>query len=120
MAPSTPESGTSSTQDVADGGGRAAALRSTLGTLGTLGALLVVAIVGAALFAPWVMPFDPAAQELPLRLAGPSAGHWFGLDELGRDILSRVLLGARVSLFVGLVVVGVSATVGMAMGAIAG
>ncbi len=66
------------------------------------------------------MPFDPAAQELPLRLEGPTGNHWFGLDELGRDILSRVLLGARVSLLVGLVVVGVSATVGTAMGAIAG
>lgn len=84
------------------------------------GALIVIVIVGAAIFAPWLVPFDPAAQQLPLRLEGPSIGHWFGLDELGRDILSRVLLGARVSLLVGLVVVGVSATVGMAMGAIAG
>jgi len=92
----------------------------TLGSLGTLGALLVAGIVGAALIAPFIVPFDPAAQQLPLRLEGPTVNHWFGLDELGRDILSRVLLGARVSLLVGLVVVGVSATVGMAMGAIAG
>ena len=84
------------------------------------GAIIVITIIGAALFAPWVVPFDPAAQQLPLRLEGPTGGHWFGLDELGRDILSRVLLGARVSLFVGLVVVGVSATIGMAMGAVAG
>ena len=60
------------------------------------------------------------AGALPLRLEGPTGTHWFGLDELGRDILSRVLLGARVSLFVGFVVVGVSATVGTAMGAVAG
>ena len=92
----------------------------TLGSLGTLGALLVAGIVGAAIIAPFIVPFDPAAQQLPLRLEGPTVDHWFGLDELGRDILSRVLLGARVSLLVGLVVVGVSATVGTAMGAIAG
>ena len=85
-----------------------------------VGAVIVIVIVSAALFAPWVVPFDPASQQLPLRLDGPDERHWFGLDELGRDILSRVLVGARVSLFVGLVVVGVSATVGMAMGSIAG
>lgn len=85
-----------------------------------VGAVLVVTIVAAAIFAPWIVPFDPASQELPLRLEGPSAEHWFGLDELGRDILSRVLLGARVSLLVGLVVVSVSAVVGLAMGSIAG
>jgi peptide/nickel transport system permease protein len=66
------------------------------------------------------VPFDPAAQDLPLRLAGPSATHWFGLDELGRDILARVLSGARVSWLVGLVVVIVSAAVGVAVGAVAG
>ena len=51
---------------------------------------------------------------------GPSWQHWFGLDELGRDILARVLLGARVSLMVGLVVVGVSSIVGMAVGGVSG
>jgi peptide/nickel transport system permease protein len=85
-----------------------------------VGGAIVIVIVSAALLAPWIAPFDPAAQQLPLRLEGPTGAHWFGLDELGRDILSRVLLGARVSLFVGFVVVGISATVGTAMGAIAG
>ena len=84
------------------------------------GALLVVLIIGGAIVAPWLVPFDPASQQLALRLEGPSAQHWFGLDELGRDIFSRVLLGARVSLFVGVVVVGVSALVGMAIGSVAG
>jgi peptide/nickel transport system permease protein len=84
------------------------------------GLLIVLLIVAGAIFAPWIVPYDPAAQNLPLRLIGPSAAHWFGLDELGRDILSRVLVGARVSLLVGLVVVGVSAVVGTAFGAIAG
>jgi peptide/nickel transport system permease protein len=85
-----------------------------------VGAVVVIAIVCAALFAPWIVPFDPSAQELPSRLDGPSSTHIFGLDELGRDIFSRVLVGSRVSLFVGLVVVSVSSIVGMAMGSIAG
>jgi ABC-type dipeptide/oligopeptide/nickel transport system permease subunit len=55
-----------------------------------------------------------------LRLEGPTGLHWFGLDELGRDIFARVLYGARISLLVGIVVVGVSSTVGIALGAIAG
>jgi peptide/nickel transport system permease protein len=65
-------------------------------------------------------PYDAAEQQLALRLEGPTGTHWFGLDELGRDIFARVLAGARISLLVGLVVVGVSATVGIALGAIAG
>ncbi len=85
-----------------------------------VGAAIVVVVLAAALVAPWTVAYDPAAQDLALRLEGPSARHWFGLDELGRDILARVLLGARVSLLVGLVVVGVSATIGLAMGSIAG
>ena len=85
-----------------------------------LGVAIVLAAVLAAVAGPWLVPFDPAAQELALRLAGPSGAHWFGLDELGRDIFARVLSGARISLFVGLVVVGVSATIGTAMGAVAG
>lgn len=85
-----------------------------------IGGVVVIVIVTAALLAPWLVPFDPASQQLALRLEGPTTSHWFGLDELGRDILSRVLVGARVSLFVGLVVVGVSATVGLAMGSVAG
>ena len=84
------------------------------------GAILVVLIIGAAVVAPWLVPFDPASQQLALRLEGPSARHWFGLDELGRDIFSRVLLGARVSLLVGVVVVGVSALTGLAVGSVAG
>jgi len=84
------------------------------------GAAIVILVVASALLGPWLVPYDPAAQTLPLRLDGPSAAHWFGLDELGRDILARVVYGARVSLLVGLVVVGVSASVGMVVGALAG
>jgi peptide/nickel transport system permease protein len=84
------------------------------------GLTIVLAAIAAAVVAPWVMPYDPAAQQLALRLAGPSAAHWFGLDELGRDIFARVLAGARISLLVGLVVVGVSSTIGVALGSVAG
>ena len=85
-----------------------------------LGTAIVVIVTAGALFAPWLMPFDPAAQELARRLEGPTILNLFGLDELGRDILSRVLLGARVSLLVGITVVGISASVGTLVGAVAG
>ena len=85
-----------------------------------VGAAIVLTVIVAALFGPIVAPFDPSIQEMALRLEGPTGLHWFGLDELGRDIFTRVLYGARISLLVGIVVVGVSATVGIALGAIAG
>ncbi len=85
-----------------------------------LGAAIVFTAALAALVGPWLVPFDPSVQDLPLRLAGPSGAHWFGLDELGRDILARLLVGARVSWMVGLVVVIVSASVGVGVGATAG
>ncbi|HUF24829.1 MAG TPA: ABC transporter permease [Vicinamibacterales bacterium] len=84
------------------------------------GAVIVGITVIAAVFGPWLAPWDPNAQELALRLAGPTSGHWFGLDELGRDILSRLLIGARISLLVGVAVVTASSSVGILMGSIAG
>jgi peptide/nickel transport system permease protein len=84
------------------------------------GAVIVSFAVVAAVVGPWLVPFDPSTQELALRLEGPGRLHWLGLDELGRDILARVLLGARVSLLVGLVVVSLSASIGAGLGAIAG
>jgi len=85
-----------------------------------LGAAIVLIAVLAALTAPWVVPYDPAGQELSLRLERPSVHHPFGLDELGRDIFSRVLAGARISLLVGITVVGISTLVGVFLGAVAG
>jgi peptide/nickel transport system permease protein len=85
-----------------------------------LGATIVLVMALAALVGPSLSPHDPAIQELPLRLAAPTIGHPFGLDELGRDILARVLAGARVSFLVALVVVSVSSCVGTMLGAIAG
>jgi len=84
------------------------------------GLALVGAVVVAGLLGPLLLPLDPVVQELPLRLAGPSWSHPFGLDELGRDILARLLVGARVSLLVGGVVVSVSVLAGTALGSIAG
>jgi peptide/nickel transport system permease protein len=85
-----------------------------------VGAAIVIGAVLAALFGPTLSPFDPSAQDLALRLAGPTVTHPLGLDELGRDVLARVLAGTRISLFVGIVVVGVSASVGVVLGSIAG
>lgn len=71
-------------------------------------------------FAPQVAPYDPLAQNLAHRLQPPSPGHWFGTDELGRDIFSRVVHGARISLPTSFLVVLVSVTIGSALGAVAG
>src|SRR5918996_338068 len=85
-----------------------------------IGAAIVLLAIVAAIVGPLVAPFDPAAQDLALRLEGPTGLHWFGLDELGRDIFARVLFGARISLLVGIVVVGISSTIGIVLGSVAG
>jgi len=83
--------------------------------------LVIIGLAAAgALAGPWVVPHDPNVQSLAERLSGPSWSHPLGLDELGRDILARLLMGARVSLLVGLSVVSVSAIVGTLVGATAG
>ena len=71
------------------------ALRRTAGykRLATAGQSLIAIFVVCALFAPWIAPYDPAHIELPIALMPPSAAHWFGTDELGRDILSRIIYG---------------------------
>lgn len=85
-----------------------------------VGATLVAVVIAAALLGPWLMPHDPNRQQLERRLEGPSAGHPLGLDELGRDILSRLLLGARVSIGVGLAVVLLAGAAGTLLGAVSG
>jgi peptide/nickel transport system permease protein len=87
---------------------------------GCWGFTLSLMLVVLALAAPLLAPYDPAAQHLAVRLAGPSLAHWMGTDELGRDILSRVLYGARVSMFVSVTVVLGSGLFGLAVGAISG
>lgn len=85
-----------------------------------VGGAIVGITVLAALIGPWLSPYDPGAQELARRLEGPSLAHPFGLDELGRDILARIVWGARISLLVGLSVVSVSSMAGMFFGSVAG
>jgi peptide/nickel transport system permease protein len=79
---------------------------------------LLLAIV--ALAAPWLAPYDPVAQNLPARLLAPTAAHWMGTDELGRDILSRIIFGTRVSMLVSVCVVFGAGVIGLAIGAVAG
>ena len=84
------------------------------------GFVAAILLLLAALFAPWIAPGDPAAQNLPARLESPSRAHWMGTDELGRDTLSRTLYGARVSLFVAISVVLGCGLTGLAVGLLAG
>src|SRR5438477_603673 len=88
--------------------------------LAIVGLLIVVAFVCVAIFAPWIAHYDVGATNLAMRYMSPSAAHWFGTDSTGRDIFSRVVFGARISLEVGITVVTVSAFVGTFIGAVAG
>ena len=91
--------------------------QSVLARVGFVAAMILLA---AALLAPWIAPADPAAQNLPARLQSPSRAHWMGTDELGRDILSRTLYGARISLLVAVCVVCGCGSIGLTMGMLAG
>jgi peptide/nickel transport system permease protein len=88
--------------------------------LGRWGFALTLLLVVLALSAPWIAPYDPAAQNLPARLEAPNSAHWLGTDELGRDVLSRVLYGGRISMSVSISVVLGSGLLGLCLGAIAG
>ena len=88
--------------------------------LAAIGILLVVVFIFCALFAPWVAPQDPAHIDLPNRLQTPSSQHLCGTDELGRDIFSRLIWGARISMFVGSSVVVCSLFLGLIVGSLAG
>jgi peptide/nickel transport system permease protein len=88
--------------------------------LAAIGVALIFIFLVSALFAPWISPQDPAAINLPDRLNSPSRAHWCGTDELGRDILSRVIFGSRISMLVGASVVATSLALGLIIGSIAG
>ncbi|HXX16001.1 MAG TPA: ABC transporter permease [Candidatus Eremiobacteraceae bacterium] len=88
--------------------------------LARMGFVIACLMVIAAAFAPWIAPDNPASQNLAGRLEGPSLSHWMGTDELGRDILSRVVYGARVSLFVAVCVVVGCGVTGLTLGMLAG
>ena len=87
---------------------------------GRWGFALTLILVIVALAAPWLAPYDPVAQNLPARLVPPTAAHWMGTDELGRDILSRIIFGTRVSMLVSISVVFGAGIIGLAIGAVAG
>jgi len=84
------------------------------------GAVILAAVALLALFAPWLTPYDPMALKILDRLQSPRATHWFGTDELGRDVFSRVIFGARYSLLIGAQVVLISMICGVLLGLAAG
>jgi len=88
--------------------------------LAMAGGAVIALLVVVGIAGPWIAPYDPLAQDLSKSLLGPSAEHWFGTDSFGRDILSRVLYGARISLLVGIVSQGIAFSLGVAMGLVSG
>jgi peptide/nickel transport system permease protein len=113
----------SSTSAPADAGERPAAraLRRLLRRRGAMAGLIVLALfIAAALLAPLIAPYDPHAQTWTAVRRAPSAAHWFGTDDVGRDVLTRVIYGARASLAAGLISVGIALAIGVPLGLIAG
>jgi len=97
------------------------ALRRLLARRTAVFGLAVVALMAlAALFAPWIAPFDPLATSWSLVRKAPSAAHWFGTDEVGRDLLSRVIWGGRASLAAGVISVSIAVGIGVPLGMLAG
>ncbi len=97
------------------------ALRRLFKRKGAVAGLVVVAtFILLALFAPFVAPYDPIATSWTLVRKAPSAQHWFGTDDLGRDILSRVMYGARASLMAGAISVGIALSIGVPLGLLSG
>jgi peptide/nickel transport system permease protein len=84
------------------------------------GGAFVLLFLLVAVLAPWLAPYDPGAQALDSGLSGPSRAHWLGQDRLGRDLLSRLVYGARISVAVGLGTVSLSLLIGLLVGAVAG
>jgi len=95
--------------------GRALGNRSLM-----VGVILLLLIIVLAVLAPWIAPYDPNDQDVVASLGAPNAEHWFGTDFFGRDVLSRVIWGARVSLFVGAVSTAISMLLGGAIGILSG
>jgi peptide/nickel transport system permease protein len=102
--------------------GRAHALWTTIRRkpLGAVSAAVVVTLVLTAIFADLLAPFDPLETRPEIRLQAPSWAHPFGTDDIGRDVLSRVIYGARISLWVGLLAVGIGTFAGMIIGLLCG
>ncbi len=88
--------------------------------LGAAGAVLLVLLALVAVFAPYIAPYDPLIQDVPNQLRPPGAPYWLGTDNFGRDVLSRVVFGARISLYVGLLSVVLGSVVGVLLGVTSG
>jgi len=88
--------------------------------LAVAGSVVVVLLFALSILAPWIAPYDPTAIDLKNILQPPSAAHWFGTDQLGRDVLSRMIWGAQISLKVGFVSTGIAILIGTILGAVAG
>jgi peptide/nickel transport system permease protein len=88
--------------------------------LGVVGGIFLFILIILAVFAPWIAPYNPVKQDYMSILQGPSANHWFGTDNLGRDILSRIIYGAQVSLKAGIISVGIALVIGIPVGLISG
>src|SRR5579863_2318642 len=97
------------------------ALRRLMARKGAVAGLVIVAtFIALAILAPWIVPYDPVATSWTLVRKSPSALHWFGTDDLGRDVFSRVVFGARASLLAGAISVGIALTIGVPLGLFAG
>jgi len=88
--------------------------------MGLAGLALVTAFLLMALFAPWIAPYDPIALDVRAKFQPPSAAHWAGTDHLGRDLLSRIIWGARLALGISITSVGIAGAIGLVLGLIAG
>jgi peptide/nickel transport system permease protein len=84
------------------------------------GAIIIVILIICAAFPQWIAPYDPIKQDLKSVLLQPSSGHLLGTDALGRDLLSRIIFGARTAVMVGIVALGIAAVSGMILGLVAG
>jgi ABC-type dipeptide/oligopeptide/nickel transport system permease subunit len=85
-----------------------------------IGLTIVVIFVALAILAPVISPYDPNAQDLAASIKGPSGSHWLGTDQLGRDVATRLMYGARISLLIGVLAVGIGLVIGVPLGMIAG
>ena len=119
--PITPDEAVEAAVEFAGLPKRKGAFRRLLRRPGPTIALAYLAVLGfCAVFASWVAPYDPNEQDIPNRLATPSWAHWLGTDDLGRDFLSRIIFGARVSLVVSLSVIAISMAIALVFGLFSG
>ncbi|MDQ3525474.1 MAG: ABC transporter permease, partial [Chloroflexota bacterium] len=87
---------------------------------GLVGLGIIILLVTFAVFAPWIAPYSPEEINTPLRGASPSSNYWLGNDDIGRDILSRLIYGSRIALIVGIGATAIAVTIGVTVGALAG